>query len=47
MGKKDNVSIKIKQVSLLKNYTKKFFTFYLDKKKPKNMKTFSYLKNQF
>ena len=50
MGKEDNVGIK-KNIynSDKKNiYLKKIiFTFYLDKKKPKTMQIFSYLKNQF
>ena len=48
MAKEDNVSIKIKYISLLKTkLLKKIFTCYLDKKKPKNMQVFSFLKNQF
>ena len=44
--KKDNVSIKIKYISLSKQKVF-FFSFYLDKKKRKNMQIFSCLKNQF
>ena len=48
MGKEDNVGIKINiQVGYKKLLKKIVFTFYLDKKKPKNMQIFSYLKNQF
>ena len=47
MGKEGNVGIKIKCISLLKKIKNKIiFSFQLDKKKPKNIKFFSFLKNQ-